>query len=302
MIIKFLCAASVALLLVFAEECRVEQHMKFQKIEYFYPSMEEAPQLLTIDANGRARYESHSNEATPDYPEIGIFQTTLSGDDMESLRSLLTNPPFRDLPDHWGRVRPGEIYRRIRVAAGTETVEKLVSEREPVDGKLQNVINRLDQIIAQAMRHPVQTLHSELSQVSADSAGAVTATLTLSNRGTENIWVRNPLSMSNAPDAHLSFQAWPDKPASDLRAEDQVSAQVVKVEDIGRAKANAAEQAVIELPPRATVSFRIHASLPLRGAGAYLGRVEHTNGAARLVDKSLFVGELFSRPVRFDVQ
>ncbi|MGH9900936.1 MAG: hypothetical protein ACRD68_03750, partial [Pyrinomonadaceae bacterium] len=188
-------------------------------------------------------------------------------------------------------------YRRVRVITAAETIEKLVGEREPVDAAMRELIGRLDQIAAKVSQHPLQTLRAELSLVTINEGRSVMATLTLSNRGTQPAVCRNPLVMTNAPDAHLTIEAWPDKPPSELRAEDQVSAGVQGVEMTGRPAGAQAPPAVVEIPPHGSAPFRIYAVLPLKGAGPYAVRALYMNTAGRAGDRPLIVGEVYSKTV-----
>jgi hypothetical protein len=296
--IKHVFVSCTILIVVAIIKCNGEHSMKVNKIEYLVAEMEEAPQTLTIDDTGLARYASHTNSATPDLPEIGIYQTKLPGG-LESLSNQFNNTSFKQLPDHWGRVLPGERYKRIRVTVGSETVEKLIGTHEPIDSRLKTLIDKLDQIVIDVSRHPYQILRIDLSQATVDPKGELTATLALSNGGIQSFLCRNPMDMMNAPDAHIKVQAWPDKPSSALRAEDVVSADISKLSDLPSPGISQLSMPVIEIPSKATASFRITSSLPLKEAtGAFLVRVVYENQANPVKGHQVIYGELFSKTVR----
>lgn len=275
--------------------------MRFERIEYVKAEMEQAPQRLTIDAAGNAHYESHSNAETPDHPEIGIYETVLPRARVEGLSSALDNPPFSGLPDHWGQVMPSDHYRRIRLVTRTETIEKLVGTRAPVDPNLRELIRQLDEIAAEVARHPRQTLRLELAEVSINSSGALTGTLTLSNSGVEPTAIRNPASMIEADDARLFLQMWPDKPPSELRATDTFTVNLESVAAAGQSSAGQPVPSVITLQPAASVSFRINGRVESQRAGVYVVRAFYTTTTRTIEGNTVIIGELFSRMMRANI-
>lgn len=275
--------------------------MRFDRIEYLNAVLEEAPQSLIIDASGRARYESHSNAETPDHAEIGNYETTLARERVEQLSGALDNPPFGSLPDHWGQVLPSDHYRRIRLVTRTETIEKMVGTRQPVNPALRELIRQLDEIANEVARHPRQILRIELAQAGISSTGEMTATLTLSNSGTEPVAYRNPVRMIGADDAHLSLQIWPDKPASELRAEDMFTVDVETATAARPSGGGEADPAVITIPSAASVSFRLQARLPSSRAGTYLTRALYETLTRAIEGNPVMTGEVFSRTVKVNI-
>lgn len=275
--------------------------MRFERIEYRHAQMEQAPQLLTIDMSGRARYESHSNSATPDHPEIGNYETVLPAQRVEALSRALDNPPFANLPDHWGQVMPSDHWRRIRLVTGTETIEKMVGTRQPVDPTMRELIRQLDEIAAEVARHPRQTLRLELAEVNINSSGALSATLTVSNSGAEPAAVRNPASMIEAEDARLFLQMWPDKPASELRASDTFTVNLESLTVAGQSSAGQSVPSVITLQPAASVSFRLNARIESQRAGVYMVRAFYTTTTRTVEGDTVIIGEVFSRMIRVNI-
>ena len=281
--------------------CGVEHTMKFDKIEYLISELPEAPDVLTVEANGLARYELHSNETTPEHPEIGTYQTTLSVAEIQSLEKLLDAPPFKSLPDHWGKVRSGERSRRIRVIARSEKSEKLVGSRAPVDPAMRRVIDALDQVILKVKSHPEQTLRIKLIQVTVSPGKMLTAVLSLSNSGSELLSCRNPSNMMGGTDCQLSFQAWPDKPRSDLRPEDLTIVNPTDVHPLDSSGRPSDITPFIEVAPGATISFRVHSMLVVRNTGRYVIRVFYANSAKEVSGRRVLVGQLFSETVKVNI-
>jgi hypothetical protein len=297
---NFLYAICFGLILITVGRCSGEQRMKFEKIEYLSAEMEEAPQTLTVNGTGLVRYESHSNSATPDHPEIGIYETILPGE-VEALSQLLDSPPFGDLPDHWGRVMPSDRYKRIRVTTKSGTVEKLVGSAEPIHAKLREIISQLDRIVAETSRHPQQTLRLQLNQTAISAAGELTATLELSNTGIQSLTCRNPVTMATAPDGHLALQVWPDKPQNELRAEDMITVGVQTVTELRPAGVNQTGSSVLIIPSQGSASFQIQTKLAVKSHGRYVIRAEYANTARQLAGKPVIVGEVFSRAVNTNI-
>lgn len=290
-------SAAAILLLAMAPKCSMEQKMNFEKLEYFNAELEEAPQTLTISAAGVAFYESHTNAHQPDRPEIGNYQTSLGEAELGSLRNRLDNPPFRDLADHWGKVMPSDRYKRIRVTTGSESLEKLFGTSVHITAPAAELIDYLNQLAAEVSRSPRQTLRSELSQVAVSSERLLTATLTLFNDGGQPTFCRHPVDMLDAPDGHLKMEAWPDKPAGSLSAEDVMIFPVEKVVK-PESKAGHTNSSILEIPSKASQSLRLEAQFPKASAGAYVIRINYESLVKQLEGRQLVYGELFSRTIK----
>src|SRR5215813_3286676 len=87
--------------------------MTSTKIEYMISEMMGPPELLVIEADGSARFESHTNRAVAGAAAVGTFATTLTAGQMATLAAAFSNPPFRSLVDHWGEISSGERYKAI---------------------------------------------------------------------------------------------------------------------------------------------------------------------------------------------
>jgi len=275
--------------------------MRFDKLEYVATGVPQAPDVLTIEANGSARYESHSNEATPDRPEIGTYQTALPADEMQALGKLLDNPPFQIVPDHWGKVVSGESSRRIRITAGQEKIEKFIAFRAPIDPAMLRAMAALDQIIAKVKSHPRHTLRVQLTQAAVAADKTLTAHLSFSNTGVEPVNVRSPLAAMAGEGCRLTFETWPDKARSDVRPEDAALVNVVGVEPLPPTAGPANTQPCLTLAPRASAAFLIRATVAARHAGPYFIRARYENFGGEAGGSPLLVGELYSQAVRVTV-
>jgi hypothetical protein len=273
--------------------------MNFDKLEYLDADLEQAPRTLTISGKGRASYESHTNAYRPDDPEIGFYETTMSQTELDSLRSRLLTPPFKDLPDHWGKVRPSERYRRIRITTAGEAIQKLAGASLAIGPGLQELFVYLDKIVIEVMRHPRQTLRSELSQVTVNAGRVLTATLTLSNSGSQPTLCRDPSSMLKASDGHLELEAWPDK--ADVRAADVMTFEVKRVTKQGSKGAKRAESPLVEISPQGSVAFRLEAQFPKTNAGIHHVRVKYESLVQQLEGYQLVYGQLFSRTTKASI-
>jgi hypothetical protein len=275
--------------------------MQFSKLEYLYSVMEQKPDILTIDNSGHARYESYSNVETPYHPEIGAYEKDLSRNEMELLQRMLDNPPLENTPDHWGRVRPSDHYKRIRVRFGAKTLEKLVGTREPVEPSLRALIDHLDRTVAQVRTQPQLTLRSTLSEMRASPAGVVMAKLSLFNSGTQPVLCRNPAKLLAAPDGKLAIELWPDKPPGVLQAEDSISADVGEVVTVRLPVNVPIEHEIVQIPPKESASFRIRANVQLKKVGVYMARLLYMTTAEEINGRIPLVGELYSAPMQVTV-
>jgi hypothetical protein len=272
--------------------------MQFSKLEYFNSVMEQKPDILTIDNSGLARYESHSNVETPHHPEIGIYEKNLTHDEIELVRRMLDDPPLKSIPDHWGSVLPSDRYKRIRVTFGTETLEKLIGTKEPVEPSLRALFAQLDRVVAQVHAQPQQTLHSTLTEIRASPDGVVMAELLFYNSGIHPVLCRNPVNLLAAPNGKLTIELWPDNPPGVLRAEDSVSADVKQVVTVRLPSSVQAGHEIIEIPPKESASFRVRANVRVKYAGVYVARIKYMTTAEEISGDKPIVGELFSNTVK----
>lgn len=271
--------------------------MSFSTIEYLVAERPETPETLTIDSHGNARYASHTNLGAPDRPEIGTYAMTLSASDLEAVAAL-ADPSFKDVPDHWGKVRPGDLSRRIRVTSGGATVEKLVGTKLPVDANLRMATATLDRIIKATLDHPVATLRIELSQAAVDPRAGLSALLSFNNRGTDPTLFRSPFDLLPGENGWLTVELWPDKPASDIASEDVVRATVTKVELVDPTDPAIPTRQGLTLASKATMSFRVRAKLEKPKAGPSLVRLAYASFAG---PQGALVGEVLSQPAKVDV-
>ena len=281
-----------------ATQCTTEQIMNFDKLEYLKAELEEAPETLTIDATGQALYESHTNAHQPDRPEIGNYETKLDDDELAHLRSRLSSPPIRDQPDHWGKVMPSDHYKRIRVTAGSEKIEKLFGTTAPIAPGARDLLDQLDRVASAVSHYPRETLAIELSQIVVGSSRSATGLLKLSNSGTKTAFCRHPGSMIDAPDGSLVLEVWPDKPTSTLHAADVVTFNVRRVTRVKKADVDEMDARVIKIPSKGSVDFRLEATFPSATAGGYVIRVTYESFVSQLGGRQVIYGQLYSRTIK----
>ncbi|XYH98340.1 hypothetical protein ACMHYB_00805 [Sorangium sp. So ce1128] len=281
---------------------RAEGHrMSFSKIEYLVAERPETPDTLTIDGAGHARFESFTNWGALERPEIGVYATTLSAGDLDAV-SALADPSFKDTPDHGGQVRPGDLFRRVRVTSEAGTVEKLIGTKLPVHADLRIITGILDRIVKGVLEHPLRTLRVELSQAAVDPRGELTAVLGAENRGTEPTDLRSPLDLLSGENGWITVEVWPDKPPSEIASEDVTRASIAKVELVSPPDPAFTSRQTLTLAPRGTMSFRVRAKLEGAKAGPSLVRLLYASFAPPAAGRAPIVGEVVSKPARLDVR
>jgi hypothetical protein len=268
--------------------------MNFDRLEYQVGELAVAPQLLTIDRDGHARYESHTNWGALDRPEIGTYEMTVPNAELQNLGSALGSRPFNSLPDHWGKVKPGDRYRRVRVTTGGATAEKLVGTKEGIDAALAAVLDRLDAIVALISSHPRQVLRVELRQPSLGGGATLTFVMVLSATGTEQVSCRNPIDLVAGENGSVSISLWPDTPASELRPADTRDPRVKTIRQL-RPPATTAVGPILELRPGESAEFQVDAVLPVIQPGNVVVRVAYANFIPLRNNRNVMVGELMSR-------
>jgi hypothetical protein len=217
-----------------------------------------APETLTVRADGTLRYESHTNGFRPAQQDIGVYETTLPEASLRELESALSEPPLSTLPDHSGRLPVDGRERRVVVTADHRTVTKTVNTAEPVDARLERIMARLDGLAKVALGSPVSVLHGDLEQVTVDEKRGFEAVAVLSNHGPQAVQCRVPTSLVEQEGGRLAIDAWQDR---EPRAHPWVRSPVSAVEELSRAGGATVEGYVLDLPPRAAISYRIHARL-----------------------------------------
>jgi hypothetical protein len=277
----------------------MENHMKFDKLTYTVAEMMGPPQELTIKPDGEARYESHSNISMPDTPEIGFYQMKLPAAEIEMLNRSLDNPSFQSLPDHWGRIAAGDRYQRIIISSGSSTIEKMTGTTEPVDPGLAKLIGRLDQVVAEVMRHPKRTLRMKVSQVVLDDSGTATLDFELVGGGTEVMNIVNPATLAVGPG--LSVQGWPDKPPSEFQAGEVFGFSIDKIREAGAQPEDAVAETLIQIAPGEVRSFRASVGLPVPAPQTYLIRLAYQNTTEFPEKPAVMIGELFSKSIKLYV-
>jgi len=277
------------LLAVLLVGCTLEHHMKFDRIEYQYAASMSPPETLVVDADGRARYESHTAGSEP---EIGRYETRLSSSELRDLDRAIDLPPLKGLPDHYGRVAAGDRHTRVRMTLKATTVEKMVGTKEPIDAGLRRVIDHLKAIAAEVARHPREILRMEAGAVSVDGQGTLTVTLRFSNPGTQPVaWA--------PPFGRLSVRAWPDKRSVDFVPGDlfELGGQQVSC----AAETPGPPAGISRLAPGGEALFRVSAPLSPRAPGVHLIQLIYRNTTEQVDGQSAVVGEISARTARIEL-
>jgi|GEM_PF-2410827 len=270
--------------------------MDFETIEYLDSELPVAPQKLNIDRQGHARFESHTNWSSLDVPEMGVYQTTLAETELQQLAATLTTPPFQSLPDHWGKVRPGDRTQRIRVTTNGTATEKLVGSSDPIDPGLKRVLDLLSRVAVAAKQQPLQVVRLDLQQANIGQDGAtLSLTLSLTNIGTDPVAVRSPGHLVPEANGSLSITLWPNAPATQLKPEDQRIALVTSVR-ASAPPATASAAITLELAPGASAEYIAELALPSAAPGSTNVRLTYANYVERPEQREVLVGELLSRP------
>ena len=266
--------------------------MSFDRVEYTIATMEEAPQVLVVEADGKATCESHSNMYSLADPQIGTYQTGLATAQMEDLSAALAEPAFGTLPDHWGKVNPSEPYRRIRVVRESKAREKLVTSRLPIDPRLQAVLKLLDKLTAEVKAHPLGTLQIKITR--AELRGhSLRVMFSLENTGTQSIIIRSPADLWQVPDGGMAVEVWPDRkgaPADEVKQVEIQSLKSVLPETGGP----------LEIQPEGSISYGLIGEVEMP-ATPYVVRVDYRSLKKEWDDKKLLYGELFAVPAKITV-
>lgn len=273
--------------------------MKFDRIEYDVAEMAEAPESLIVDGTGAARFASHSNRGALDRPEIGLYQHTISADDLAAIERLVTPlGAVASIPDHMGKIASGDRYRRLVIKRGAEAAQKAVGTRAPVDARLSAIFAELDGVAQKLLAHPRAALGIAVGAASMGRDKVLRFELTLSARGSEAVVCRSPVALVGAPDGWVSVQLWPNVPVKTLGAGDIHRASAAKVDDARKPPSFAA---TLELAPGASATFRVEAKLPDAKRGASVIRVSVGSFAPGPPGRPWLVGEVQSKTVDVEV-
>lgn len=267
--------------------------MKFDLLEYSVADFPSMPQLLRIDGNGHARYESHTDEYTPDPPEIGVYETDLTSAEMQTITAMVETPSFKSIPDHWGKTNSGDRFRRLRVRQSKESIEKLIGTDQPVDQRLQQILDLLDKMVVVVRAHPVRALRITLAEVSFNRMGRWEGTLILTNSGSQTLSCWKPSRLLNPADSALRVELWPNRAPDAPGPGDLSTAQAEVTENIGQ---QSRDVSIIKLAPSQSTSVRIEAKFTQDNiAGIYISRVSYSNMVVPAASGDVIIGEIFSK-------
>jgi hypothetical protein len=272
--------------------------MNFDTLTYTVAEMMGPPQRLTVTSSGEVRYESHSNRAHPDAPEIGEYQTKLGPYDLASLQSALGNPPFASLADHKGRIPAGDRLREVTVTTGSQSLQKAVGTNIPVDPSLAQLLTRLDRIVDETLRHPVRVLREEVLQLELTPTGSLAAAMKLTAVGTEPVLFVHPGAVSGGG---VFLQGLSDKPPATRGPGETVSASAAQISEEEHRSEEERAQPIVRLEPGQSLTFRALAVLPPHRAGPYLIQLRYQNTVAVTGTPGALIGELLTQPIRINL-
>jgi len=263
--------------------------MKFDRIEYQYAASMGPPETLTVQADGQARYESHTAGSRS---EIGRYETRLPPAELEALSRVIGDPPLKGLQDHFGLVVAGDRTTRVRMISGTNTVEKMVGTKDPIDTGLSRVIDHLKAIADKVASHPREILRMEAGPLTVDQRSTMTVTLRFSNTGTQPVaWM--------PPFGRVSVRAWPDKPVADFVPGDLFELRGEQVSCV--AETGGSPAAIGPLAPGAEASFRVSAILLPRAPGVHVIQLIYRNTTEQVQGHDVLVGEISARTVKVEL-
>jgi hypothetical protein len=267
----------------------------FSKIEYLTSEMMGPPETLAIESSGRAIYESHTNMAANGDVPVGTFETKLPSGEIDALAAALGSPPFASLPDHSGRIVPGERYSTIRVTGAAGVMDKHVGTGKPVDPALHRLRGLLDRIVAEVRQHPLDSLVMTLDPSNPDLQGVVRATITLRNTGSRPAICADPSALQ--PGSRLILRALPDREASQIHSTDVIQADVTDIVALRTSVAGTAKE-VLQIGPGEAVSFRCTVQLALPQHVPYVVQAIFRNTAGQLSGQAPMIFDLYSPPAR----
>lgn len=279
--------------------------MNFQLTYDVSSGMMEAPHRLAISSAGEAHYERCSNlTIDPEQPEIGLYESTLTAQELGQLGQLAGPATLRNVSDHSGRVQSGAFHRRIVIESGSEKVEKIVGGKAPVDRRLENAIRYLDQLVARVRRHPVQVVRMEVAAVRSSGGSGITADLQFLNIGGEASRIQDPRSMVGPAGAGLEIWLWPqggDRIVmnSSLRIDSVKGGTPAAISERGPSDQGQPRiLPAILMEPRQVVACTLRAELPRECRGTCTLRVSYLNAAAGAAPSTLLRGQLLSAAIR----
>jgi hypothetical protein len=223
------------------------------------------PELLTVQGDGRIHYESHTNEFRQAQQDIGVYEAALPAASLGELKAALMSPPLDSLPDHAGRLGFDGRLRTVRVTFADRVVTKSVNLSDlPVDPRLELVMAQLEKIASAALGNPLRVLHIDLENVTVNHQGAVQADATFSNPGTQLAQCRAPTFLIGLESDSLALESGP---ASDSGPWNGLRSTVSMVRELSRRGGAVVQGSLLELPPQASISYRISGTLAWTKAG-----------------------------------
>jgi hypothetical protein len=275
--------------------------MEFTTLTYTAGDMPETTQTLVIKSNGEATFNSHTNERLQDRPEIGLYKTVLDTSGLRSLRALLEKWPLAQLPDHTGRMPEGISRQVLQLITPQAEIIKRVSPAAQIDPRLEKVLDGLDRIALEIMKHPRRVLKAEIISPTASSSGNLSIELKLTNVGTDELWFRSPQNIVALKDGWVRIEVWPAVPeAGSMWSEQKVFIQPSSVESVGSTSVQPGAE-VLLLRPHETMRFTMTGLFSGKPGNKYVARVDYCNFKENLDDQAPIVGEMWTKATQFSL-
>ena len=290
----------MAALVAFAG-CWLEKRnaMDFTTLTYSVGGFPETTQILTIKANGQARYVSHTNEHFLDRPEIGVYETILDRNAFRSLKDIFDQGPLAQLPDHTGKIPKGIATKMITVVTPTAEIVKKVSHADPIDPRLQKILDHLDGLALEIMKYPRAVLQVEIASPELSPPGNLLVNFKLSNVGSEELWFRSPQDIVRLKDGWVRIEIWPAVPEpGSMWSEQKVFVEPTSVEPVSVAGVQSGN-VIFLLRPKETMQFKLKGLFNGKSGSKYVARVDYGNVQDKIENKAPIVGEVWTKTTEF---
>jgi len=272
--------------------------MEFTEVKYIVSHLMGAPQVLTVGSSGKTSYRSHTNGQLLDRPEIGLYETTLDSSRVAVIEKLLSKWPLSEIPDHKATMPQGGLTRLLRITTPSEEMVKEVGPADPVDPRLQEILDFFDDVVQEVMKFPRQVLHVSITIPSIGQEDEISVELQLSNESKEPLYLRRPSDLVSQTDGWLRIEVWPAVPEpGSMWSEQKV---YIDPEQVDAILEDNEKSGFCTIAPWTNRKFILRGRLPGKH-GRHVARVSYCNFTERIDEKFLIVGHVYTTPVEFEV-
>jgi len=272
--------------------------MEFTEVKYIVSDLVEAPQVLTVESSGRTSYRSHTNEQLLDHPEIGLYETTLDSSKIRAIESLFSKWPLSEIPDHQRRMPEGSSGKLLKITTPYAEITKQVGPADPVDPRLQEMLDFFDGIVREVMKSPHQVLRLSITAPSIEPAEEIAVELQMANTGKDTLFARKPSDLASQSDGWLRIEVWPAVPEpGSMWSEQKIYIDV----DRADAETEESEKSIFSpIAPGSACQFTLRGKLAGKH-GRHVARVSYCNFTEWAEDRDLIVGHVLTAPVEFSI-